>query len=177
MKRRSLLLAPLALTGCAGLDSFFRDIPARIPDAPAIMSPDFMVEEVLKLAEVRPGDTLYDLGCGDGRIVVEAARRGARAIGVDIDPRQIRLAVQRAEAAKIGERARFITGDLFTLNIGDATVVTLYLGEEVNIRLMPKLRRELKPGTRVVSHEFGMGLWEPETRIVVGGRYLYRWII
>jgi len=141
------------------------------------MSPDFMVEAMLNLAEVRAGDVLYDLGCGDGRIVIAGAKRGARGVGVDIDPQQIRLATAAAAAAKVSDRVTFIMTDLFTMDLRDATVVALYLGEEVNIKLMPRLKAQLRPGTRVVSHEFGMGSWEPETRLIVGGRYLYRWII
>ena len=183
MKRRDFLLAPVALStlpalsGCAGLNDYLGNLPARLPDAPAIMSPEFMVEAMLKLADVRAGDMVYDLGCGDGRIVIAAALRGARGVGVDIDPRQIRLATERAAAAKVSDRVRFVVTDLFNMDFRDATVVSLYLGEEVNLKLRPKLRSELRPGTRVVSHEFSMGDWQPETRLVVGGRYLYRWIV
>lgn len=179
MNRRTFLLSALAASasGCAALDDYVANLPARHPDAPAIMSPDFMVDAMLNLAEVRAGDMLYDLGCGDGRIVIAAAQRGARGVGVDIDPRQIRLATAAAAAARVADRVKFIMTDLFTMDLRDATVVSLYLGEEVNIKLMPRLKAQLKPGTRVVSHEFGMGMWEPETRLAVGGRYLYRWII
>lgn len=164
-------------SGCAALDSYLADLPARHPDAPAIMSPDFMVDAMLNLAEVRAGDMLYDLGCGDGRIVIAGAKRGARGVGVDIDPQQIRLATAAAAAAGVSDRVTFIMTDLFTMDLRNATVVSLYLGEEVNLKLMPRLKAQLRPGTRIVSHEFGMGMWEPETRLIVGGRYLYRWII
>lgn len=179
MDRRAFLLSTLAAStaGCAGINDYLANLPARNPDARAIMSPDFMVEAMLNLAEVRAGDLLYDLGCGDGRIVIAAAQRGARGVGVDIDPRQISLATKAAAAARVSDRVKFIMTDLFTMDFRDATVVSLYLGEEVNIKLMPRLRKELRPGTRVVSHEFGMGSWEPETKTIVGGRYLYRWII
>jgi len=179
MNRRSFLMSTLAASasGCAAIDGYLADLPARQPDAPAIMSPDFMVEAMLNLAEVRAGDVLYDLGCGDGRIVIAGAKRGARGVGVDIDPRQIRLATVAAAAAKVTDHVTFIMTDLFTMDLRDATVVSLYLGEEVNIKLMPRLKAQLRPGTRIVSAEFGMGTWEPETRLIVGGRYLYRWII
>ena len=179
MNRRSFLLSTLAASagGCAAIDEYVANLPARIPDAPAIMSPDFMVDAMLSLAEVRAGDMLYDLGCGDGRIVIAAAQRGARGVGVDIDPRQIRLATAAAATARVSDRVNFVMTDLFTMDLRDATVVSLYLREETNIKLAPRLKAQLRPGTRIVSHQFGMDTWEPETRLIVGGRYLYRWII
>jgi cyclopropane fatty-acyl-phospholipid synthase-like methyltransferase len=184
MQRRSFLLAPLlpmasmaamaamtTLAGCAGISQ-----PRSA--ARSIMSPDFIVEALLDLAEVKQGDRLYDLGCGDGRIVIGAARRGATGVGVDIDPGQIRLANEAAARAGVTNGVRFLITDLFTLDIRDATVVTLYLSEETNVKLMPRLRSELRRGTRVVSHEFSMeGYWEPEKTIMVGGRALHRWIV
>lgn len=179
MNRRSFLLSTLAASagGCAAIDDYVANLPARIPDVPAIMSPDFMVDAMLNLAEVRAGDMLYDLGCGDGRIVIAAAQRGARGVGVDIDPRQIRLATAAATTARVSDRVNFVMTDLFTMDLRDATVVSLYLGEEINIKLAPRLKAQLRPGTRIVSHQFGMDTWEPETRLIVGGRYLYRWVI
>ena len=180
MQRRSLLLAPLLplaallTSGCAALSAAL-SAPRSV--APSIMSPDFIVDALLDLAEVKQGDRLYDLGCGDGRIVIGAARRGATSVGVDIDPGQIRLADAAAATAKVSDRVHFLVTDLFTLDLRDATVVSLYLGEEANEKLMPRLRSELKRGTRIVSHEFSMGSWKPERKIWVGGRALYRWII
>src|SRR4051812_45421856 len=123
MDRRTFLLASLALPGCAAFDDYLKSLPARPPDAPAIMSPDFMVEAMLKLAQVRDGDIVYDLGCGDGRVVVEAARLGARGVGVDLDPREIEKANERARAAQVTDRTRFVLADIFDFNIGEATVV------------------------------------------------------
>ena len=116
------------------------------------------------MAGVKPGDVVYDLGCGDGRIVVTAAQKfGARGVGVDIDPRRIAEANANARRAGVEKQVTFKVGDLFEADIRDATVVTLYLLPDVNLRLKPKLLRDLKPGTRVVSHDFSMGDdWKPE---------------
>ena len=131
------------------------------------------------MAEVKPGDVVYDLGCGDGRIVVMAAAKfGARGVGVDIDPKRIDEA--RANAAKAGvtDRVEFRLGDLFNADISAATVVTLYLLPEINLRLKPKLLRELKPGTRVVSHDFTMGDdWRPERALRLTNDTIYFWTI
>jgi len=117
---------------------------------------------MLKTAGVTEKDVVYDLGCGDGRIVIMAARRGARGFGMDIDPDLIRTANRHAERAGVADRAKFAVQDLFATDLSPATVVTLYLSPEFNLRLRPKLLRELAPGSRVVSHDFDMGDWRPE---------------
>ena len=122
---------------------------------------------MLELSSVGPDDVVYDLGCGDGEIVVAAARRGARGVGVDIDPERIANARRDAARAGVTDRVTFIEQDLFVTDVSPATVVTLYLLPELNERLRPKLLRELRPGTRVVSHDFGMGDWAPERGIEV----------
>jgi cyclopropane fatty-acyl-phospholipid synthase-like methyltransferase len=123
---------------------------------------------MLELAEVGPGDVVYDLGSGEGEIVIEAARRdGVRAVGVEIDPERIENAHKHAAAAGVTDRVTFLERDLFEVDISAATVVTLYLFPEVNARLLPKLLRELRPGTRIVSHDFGLGDWPPEKTVEV----------
>jgi len=133
------------------------------PEVPFVPTPDEAVAEMLKIANVGKDDVLYDLGCGDGRIVITAAKKfGCRGVGIDIDPKRIRESRENAIEAGVSDRVQFIQMDLFEADIREATVVTLYLLSEVNLRLRPKLFRELSPGTRVVSHEFSMGDWEPD---------------
>jgi ribosomal protein L11 methylase PrmA len=143
-----------------------------------VPTPQDVVDEMLKLAGVGPNDVVYDLGCGDGRIAVSAAKLGARAVGIDIDPERIAESKDTALAAGVTDRVTFRQADLFTANISEATVVTLYLLRSLNIRLRPKLMSELKPGTRIVSHNFNMGdEWEPEKRITLDGRSITLWTV
>jgi cyclopropane fatty-acyl-phospholipid synthase-like methyltransferase len=153
--------------------------PARSPDVPYVPTKQEVVEEMLRMAGVKPGDVVYDLGCGDGRIVVTAAQKfGARGVGVDIDPRRIAEANENARRAGVESQVSFRIGDLFDADIREATVVTLYLLPDVNLRLKPKLRRDLKPGTRVVSHDFSMGDdWKPEKTLRLGNDWIYFWTI
>jgi SAM-dependent methyltransferase len=147
-------------------------------DVPFVPTPSDAVAAMLRLAGVTKRDIVYDLGSGDGRIVIAAARRyGARAVGIDIDPRRIDEANERARAAGVAGRVRFVNQDLFDADIREATVVTLYLLPRVNQRLRPKLLAELQPGTRVVSHGFDMGDWAPERTVEVGSTTLYLWIV
>lgn len=141
-----------------------------------------VVEVMLRLAEVKEGDVVYDLGCGDGRIVIAAVRaRGARGVCVDIDPRRIAESRENAHQAGVADRIRFLNQDLFATDIGDATVVMLFLLPEFNLKLRPKLWRELKPGTRIVSHWHDMGDWAPQetVRVSSGGRErpIYLWTV
>jgi ribosomal protein L11 methylase PrmA len=133
------------------------------------------------MAAVTKDDVVYDLGCGDGRIVVTAAKKyGARGVGVDIDPERIQESRANARAAGVTDRVTFVQRDLFKLDLKKATVVTLYLLPEINLKLRPKLFRELRPGTRVVSHDFDMGDWKPEKTIKVHDprlHTLYFWTI
>jgi SAM-dependent methyltransferase len=127
-----------------------------------------VVERMLSIAGVADRDVVYDLGCGDGRIVIAAARdRGARGVCNDIDPARIAESRANAEAAGVGDRVRMEPGDLFELDLREATVVTLYLSPALNVRLRPKLFRELRPGTRIVSHNFDMGAWRPDSTVRV----------
>jgi len=133
------------------------------PEVPFVPTPDEVVTEMLKMAQVGEDDVLYDLGCGDGRIVITAAKKfGCRGTGIDIDPERIKESRENAIKAGVSNRVKFIQMDLFEAEFSEATVVTLYLLSDVNLRLRPKLLRELRPGTRVVSHEFSMGKWEPD---------------
>jgi protein-L-isoaspartate O-methyltransferase len=147
-------------------------------DVPYVPTPESVVAEMLKLAAVTKDDVVCDLGCGDGRIVVTAAKaHGARGVGVDIDPQRIKESNYNAQKAGVTDRVKFIQQDLFTVDLKDATVVTLYLLPEINRRLQPKLLRELRPGARVVSHAFDMGDWKPEKTVKVDGRTVYFWTI
>lgn len=154
------------------------EAPSRQPDVHFVPTPDAVVEAMLKLANVQGTDVVYDLGCGDGRTVIRAARQfGARAVGIDIDPKRIEESWRNAREAGVEDLVTFREGDLFEADISEATVVTLYLLTKLNIKLRPKLWRELKPGTRVVSHAFSMGDWEPEKTIHVDGRTIHLWIV
>jgi len=133
------------------------------PKVPYVSTPDEVVAEMLRIANVDKDDVVYDLGCGDGRIVITAAKKyGCRGVGIDIDPERIRESRENAIKEGVSDRVRFIQMDLFEAEIRDASVVTLYLLSGVNLRLRPKLFRELSPGSRVVSHEFSMGKWEAD---------------
>ncbi len=147
-------------------------------DVPYVPTPEPVVRAMLQLAKVSKGDMVYDLGSGDGRIVIMAAREfGARGVGVEIDPQRIAEARANARRAGVGDRVRFIEGDLFQVDLRPASVVTLYLLPDVNLRLRPKLMKELRPGTPVVSHSFDMGDWEPEVQRTVNGATIYLWHI
>jgi SAM-dependent methyltransferase len=147
-------------------------------DVPYVPSPNEVVEGMLKLANVKSTDTVYDLGCGDGRIVIAAAKTyGAHAVGVDIDPDRIQEARENAKKAGVENLVKFEQNDLFKADIHGATVVTLYLLPGVNSRLRPKLLSDLKPGTRVVSHSFDMEDWKPDREELVDGRHIYLWTI
>jgi SAM-dependent methyltransferase len=155
--------------------------PARVPDVPYEPTPHTVVAEMMRLARVGASDVVYDLGCGDGRIVIAAVQLGARGVCVDIDPVRIEESRANAQKAGVAERIVFLTQDLFDTDIRDATVVTLFLWPEVNLKLRPTLWRDLKPGTRVVSYVHDMGDWMPEqirsVEGVRGMRTLYLWII
>ena len=147
-------------------------------DVPYVPSPNPVVDGMLKLAGVSAGDTVYDLGCGDGRIVIAAAKAyGAKGVGVDINPERVEEARANAKSAKVDDKVRFEENDMFKANIANATVVTLYLLPDVNLRLKAKLMKELKPGTRIVSHSFDMGDWKPEKEQTVEGRQIFLWTV
>ncbi len=169
----TLAVLTLLLTGSAAM--------AQAPhlDVPYVPTPQAVVDRMLALAQVKNGDVLYDLGSGDGRIVITAAKRyGARGVGVDLDPQRISEARENARKAGVEQQVQFIAGDLFKTDLSSANVVTLYLLDSVNRDLRPQLWRQLKVGTRVVSHAFDMGPeWPPETVDQVDGRTIYTWTI
>lgn len=150
----------------------------RLLDVHFEATPGDVVEAMLKMAGVTKEDVVYDLGCGDGRFVITAAKTfGARGVGVDIDTVRIKEGNENAQKASVTDRVRFIPGDLFEIDVREATVVTLYLLNELNLQLRPKLLRELKPGTRIVSHAFDMGDWEPDDTGQVRDRTFYYWVV
>jgi ribosomal protein L11 methylase PrmA len=137
-----------------------------------------VVEEMLRVAQVKKGDVLYDLGSGDGRIPVTAAKKyGIRAVGVDIDPERIMEAKENARKNGVTGLVQFRQEDLFKTDFHEASVVTLYLLPDLNVKLRPRLLAELKPGTRIVSHQFDMGTWKPEKKIELNGRTVYLWTV
>ena len=139
---------------------------------------DAVINAMLRLAEVRRRDIIYDLGAGDGRILITAAKfRGARGIGIEIDPLRIADAMESAGDANVEYLVDFIEEDIFTADFSEATVVTLYLLDSVNLQLRPRLLSELRPGTRIVSHAFGMGDWEADEKLELGGITIHKWVV
>jgi len=178
MKRRQFLagLGALSVYGLAGAAE--QGAALRGPDVIFVPTPGEVVDTMLKMAAVTKKDTVYDLGCGDGRIVITAAQRyGARGVGIDIDPDRVSEATENVKKARVADRVRIVRGDLFEADISAATVVTLYLLTDLNLKLRPKLLRDLSPGTRVVSHAFSMGDWTPERTAEIAGTTVYLWRI
>jgi SAM-dependent methyltransferase len=183
--RLPLLLAGLALLGACTFQGTgiapFNPAPAPVSErdleVPYVPTPPEVVEAMLDLAQLGTGDLLIDLGSGDGRIPIAAARRGARALGVDIDSDRVSQAVLNARMAELETRALFRIQDLFQTPIRDASVVAIYLMPEINLRLRPRLLTELRPGARVVSHAFDMGDWRADEHEVVDGRNIYLWVV
>ena len=149
----------------------------RPPDVIYVPTRQAVVDAMLKVANVKAGDVLYDLGCGDGRIPVAAAKLGARSVCIDIDPKRIAEANENVKKSGVGDRVRVLNQDLFTTDISEASVVTLYLLPTLNMKLRPTLWKTLKPGTRIVSHDFDMGDWKPEQTLNVDGATIYYWTI
>jgi SAM-dependent methyltransferase len=151
-------------------------------DVPYVPTPPEVVQAMLDMAGVKSGDVVYDLGCGDGRIVIAAVKiKGVRGVCVDIDPERIHESRQNAQIERVADRIKFVQGDLFEVPIKDATVVMMYLLPAVNLKLRPRLQAELRPGTRLVSHMFSMGDWEADkTTSVQMPEYehiVYKWVI
>lgn len=167
---------PAGLMGIARAQA--QDEIARPLDVPYVPTPVPVVDAMLDLARVNKSDVVYDLGCGDGRIVVRAATRfGCRGVGVDLNPERVKEAKANAIRANVTELTRFEVGDVFEFDFSGATVVTMYLLPSVNLKLRPRLLKELKPGTRLVSHDFHMGDWAAETTREVGRSRIYLWTI
>jgi precorrin-6B methylase 2 len=178
MRLRTFVLS-LAMAAVVGMPSSAQaPAPLRSPDVIFVPTPQEVVDAMLKLAKVSANDVVYDLGSGDGRIPITAARTyGARGVGIDIDPQRIKEATENLKTSGMGDKVRFLNQDLFTTNISEATVVTLYLLPSLNLKVMPKLNAELKPGTRVVSHAFDMGDIKPQQTQNVNGRTIYLWTV
>ena len=184
---RSLVVSALALGFCITVaGSTVAQQPAlkpleKEPEVPYVPTHERIVAEMLKVAKVGKNDVLYDLGSGDGRIPITAAKRfGTRGVGVDIDPTRVTEARENAKKAGVTDKVKFMQQDLFETDIKEATVVTLYLLPEVNMRLRPKLLADLKPGTRVVSHNYDMGDWKPLQTITVKvpeEHTIYYWVV
>jgi SAM-dependent methyltransferase len=186
MALSTVALAVLLLSSAAAQQAATGQKPApgqqttlRKPDVFFVPTPPAVVTAMLDLARVTDKDVVYDLGCGDGRIPIAAAQKyGARGVGIDIDPKRIEEANENAKAAGVTDKVSFVNADLFESDISKATVVTLYLLPSLNEKLMPKLRADLKPGTRVVSHSFNMGAtWPPDDQREVDGKTIYLWRI
>jgi cyclopropane fatty-acyl-phospholipid synthase-like methyltransferase len=175
----------MIVSGCTaldrGCDTSIADglVPAYGPEVPYFPTPDPVVDAMLRLAGTGPSDVVYDLGAGDGRIVIAAGTHfGARGVGIEIDPAPLRTAAYDACRAGVTGRVRFVREDIFKADIREATVVTLFLSESVNRRLLPKLLKELKPGTRIVAHRYGFGdAWPPEKTVQAGASTLYLWTV
>jgi ribosomal protein L11 methylase PrmA len=169
------ILLVAALSACA--QTATKEL--RAPDVVFVPTPHEVVDAMLKVAKVGKGDVLYDLGSGDGRIPITAAQKYgvARAVGIDINPDRIKEANENRMKAGVQERVSFLNADLFESDFRDATVITLYLLPALNLKLLPKLLKEVKPGTRIVSHAFDMGSWKPEQSLNIDGRNVYFWTI
>jgi SAM-dependent methyltransferase len=167
---------PLGLIGTARAQA--QDEIARPLDVPYVPTPVPVVDAMLDMAQVGKADIVYDLGCGDGRIVVRAATRfGCQGVGVDLNPERVKEAKANAARARVSELTRFEVGDVFEFDFSAASVVTMYLLPSVNLKLRPRLLKELKPGTRLVSHDFHMGDWAAERTREVGRSRIYLWTI
>lgn len=173
MLRVATLLSVLFASGIAA-----RQPPSKTPDIHFAVTPQPLADAMLALARVTADDVVYDLGSGDGRIVMLAAQKyGARGVGIEIDRTLVEISRQVAREGEVANRVTFIEGDLFTADISKATVVTLWLSNTVNLRLEAKLKRELRPGTRIVSRQFPIGAWAPEQTVHVGDEILRLWTI
>ena len=179
MRHRLLALAVLtAAIAAPSLANAQAPAGARRPDVIYVPTPEPVVEAMLQVANVGRNDVVYDLGCGDGRIPVAAARKyGAHGTCFDIDPERIKEATANVAKNNVGNLVKVVQGDLFEQDLSGATVITLYLLPSLNVKLMPKLMKECKPGTRIVSHAFDMGDWKPEKELDVDGRKVYFWTI
>jgi cyclopropane fatty-acyl-phospholipid synthase-like methyltransferase len=180
MSNRPLVAVALLLAFLVAMPSAHQQTALRQPDVIFVPTPQEVVDAMLEMAKVGPNDVVYDLGSGDGRIPITAVQKykAKTAVGIDIDPKRIEEANANLQQAGVGGRVKFLNQDLFETDISEATVVTLYLLPSLNVKLMPKLKKELRPGTRVVSHSFDMqGQWQPEKSQDVNGRMIYFWTI
>ena len=176
LARRSLFRGAIAASAIAILTSsaFAQEVRLDVPYVPTSQA---TVDEMLRMANVTAKDYVVDLGSGDGRIVISAAKLGATAMGVDINPQRIKESHENAKAAGVTDKVKFFQQDLFQTKFSDATVLTMYLLPSVNLRLRPTILNEMKPGTRVVSHDFDMGDWKPDQQKDLGSDQVYFWIV
>ncbi len=171
MKMRRILFGAVVMSICVSSWAVAQDVH-YVPTRQAV------VDAMLDLAKVTESDVVYDLGCGDGRIVVTAAREyGAKGVGIDIDPQRIKEANENAKKNGVTDKVKFIEANLFESDVSEASVVTLYLLNSLNMKLRPILLEQLKPGTRIVSHAFNMGDWEPDKTIQVDGATVHLWTV
>ena len=176
MRCRHLAVALLVLSCAVAQDGPPKQ--PRPPDAPYVATSFGIVDAMLKLAGVTKSDNVYDLGCGDGRIVIAAARHyGAHGVGIEINPDLVQEARGNARKAHVEALTKFEVNDIFEADIHNATVVTLFMLPNVNVRLRPKLLRDLKPGTRIVAHKFGIGDWKPDKEETVEGTSIFLWTV
>jgi SAM-dependent methyltransferase len=175
----SALLVSLAIAYLAFLTTATAETGLdELPYVPYVPTPEAVVDEMLEIAKVSVKDVVYDLGSGDGRIVIAAAKRfGARGVGIEINPDLVREATEDAGQAGVAHLVRFVEGDFFMADLREATVVTLYLLPEVNRQLLPKLLAELRPGTRIVSYKYDLGDWAPEKTVRVSRGTVYYWVV
>lgn len=171
----ALGFAAVLLVGVAAVQAQ-TGTPPRL-DVPYVPTEQSTVDAMLDMARVGPNDFVIDLGSGDGRIVISAAKRGARGFGVDLNPQRIKEANENAERANVTDKVKFYNQNLFDTKIGEATVLTMYLLPSVNLQLRPRLFTDLKPGTRVVSHDFDMGDWQPDNQSDLGRDQIFFWVI
>jgi SAM-dependent methyltransferase len=182
-RRRTRLTAILIALAAAAPSPIAAQQPAKRspdihPDIHFVPTSRGVADAMLKLANVTVSDVVYDLGSGDGRIVIAAAKNyGARGVGVELDPELIKTATKNARKAGVADKVTFIQGDLFKTDFSDATVVTLYLSDSINRRIAAILQRQLKPGARIVSHRFDMGDWKPEADVRLEGTHVLLWTI
>ncbi len=159
------------------------DEPGVILDVPYVVTEDHIADQMFKLLKLKPGDIFYDLGCGDGRLVIGAVKHpGVRGVGIDLDPRRVEESKANARAAGVSDRTTFIRQDIFQSDFRDATAIAIYLLPSLNLKLRPRFFQELKPGTRIVSHNFDMGEWKPDQTVYAGlwldgFHYLHYWVI
>lgn len=179
IRRARLTTIALATAAFITLSDSALAQPADRPalDVPYVPTPPEVVDRMLEMAAVRQDDFVIDLGSGDGRIAIAAARKGARALGIDIDPERVLEAQDNAKKAGLQDKVRFKRQNLFDTKLSDATVLSMYLLTKINLDLRPRILEELKPGTRVVSHAFDMGNWKPDIHTEVGHRQIFMWIV
>jgi SAM-dependent methyltransferase len=187
MKLNSLLWRPAAVAATLLLSLMYSGgaLPIRAQDAPSenkkivpfVPTPQEVVDKMIELGGVKKGDTHYDLGSGDGRIVISAAKKGAKGVGFEIDPDLVKESQENIKKAGVENLAEIRHQDILTVDLSPASVVTMYLLPDVNLKLRPNVLSQMKPGSRVVSHAFDMGDWKPDKTEKVNGRTVYLWIV